>query len=195
MEKESLYFKNNDGVIYHAVLDYDMDAQNPRDWSNLGKMVFKNHNRYSLGDEQPEYYNDFFKEQISENEPSNYFEGYFEFELPSLEKIENDENFSRFIAGTKENGFRFDKELYDQEIKAILSNIKEELKDECEELNGGIPVDENTNRLTDVYRINLRTINCSDYVPAEYCLNMIKSKLSEGLENLFPKNFFSTEFI
>ena len=191
MEKESLYFKNNDGVIYHAVLDYDMDAQNPRDWSNLGKMVFKNHNRYSLGDEQPEYYNDFFKEQISENEPSNYFEGYFEFELPSLEKIENDENFSRFIAGTKENGFRFDKELYDQEIKAILSNIKEELKDECEELNGGIPVDDNTNRLTDVYRINLRTINCSDYVPAEYCLNMIKSKLSENLENLFPKNFFN----
>ena len=125
MEKESLYFKNNDGVIYHAVLDYDMDAQDPRDWDNIGKIVFKNHNRYSLGDEQTEYYDNFFKEQISENEPSNFFEGYFEFELPSLEKIKNNENFSRFIAGTKENGFRFDKELYDLALDLGSKSEKE----------------------------------------------------------------------
>ncbi len=152
---------------------------------NLGTMVFKKHNHSSYGDKQVDYFDDFFKEQISSAEPNDFFEGYYEFELPSLEQAQNDEKLSRFIAGTKENEFHFDKDLYSQEMDAILSNIKESFGDEyCDTLTGGILVDEETQKLTNTYRLDLRTVNCFSYGQAEGCLNLIKSKLHSALKDL-----------
>lgn len=191
---EKMYFKDGDSVYQAHFLDegYPEDPRNPDFCTNLGTMVFKKKLRYELGDEQVEDFGDFFRDQISEKEPNDYFEGFIEFELPTLEQAQNDENLSRFIAGTEESGYRFDKELYAQEMDYILSSIKDSLGESvCNDISGGIPIDEKTNFLTDTYRIDLRTADCAGYTKAENCLNEIKSELSSRIKNLAPKNWFN----
>lgn len=62
----------------HVTIEYDQDAESPREWGNLGKMVCWHH-RYNLGDEQPkydadEYLLDLARDQVSLNYPDSFLE-------------------------------------------------------------------------------------------------------------------------
>lgn len=191
--EETLFFKK-DNNVYKAIFGDDSYPDNPRKTvDNLGVMVFpKNRTeRYTLGDEQPQSFWDFFKEQLDESLPNDYFEGTIDIDLPSVDEIQNNENLSRFIAGTKESGFYFDKNLFAQELDAVLSNITDLYSDNIDNLTGGIPVDEKTNRLTNHYSIDLRTSSNKGYTAAENSLYIIKKALSEYLSDVAPANIFN----
>ncbi|MBO4858717.1 MAG: hypothetical protein J5527_09395 [Treponema sp.] len=194
---ETKYFKTTDREYLKLDYDYCNDPYDPRDpdyQTNLGTMVFpEERNPYhAFGDLQPESFEEFFKNELSEAEPHEYMEGSIEFTFPSLEDCQNNEALSRFIAGTEENGFHFDVDLFNQEMDSILSSVKDNLGSSvCEDLTGGIPVDEKTGRLTDSYIINLRTSNCKDYYGAESAYNRIRDELSDCLNVFVPKNFFN----
>lgn len=188
------YFKTNDGKFLKLDYDYTQDYFSPRDpeyQSNLGTMVFpkERNRRYTLGDKQPESFDEFFKEELSEKEAHDFMEGTIEIELPTLEDCQNNEALSRFIAGTEENGYHFDVDLFNQELDGILSAVKDNLGAAvCEDLSGGIPIDENTGKLTDSYIIDLRSANCIGYMSAENAWVQIRDELSTYLSDLLPRH-------
>lgn len=190
---ETKYFKTNDGKFLKLDYDYSQDSFSPRDPSyqiNLGTMVFPkvSNRRYTLGDIQPENFEEFFKDELSEKEGHDFMEGTIEFELPTLEDCQNNEALSRFIAGTEENGYHFDIDLFNQELDGVLSAVKDNLGASiCEDLSGGIPIDENTGKLTGNYIIDLRTANCNGYIAAENAWNQIRNELSSYLNDLLPR--------
>ncbi|OJF76959.1 MAG: hypothetical protein BKP49_05165 [Treponema sp. CETP13] len=74
------YFKTNDRKFLKLDYDYTQDSFSPRDpeyQSNLGTMVFpkERNRRYTLGDKQPESFDEFFKEELSEKEAHDFMEG------------------------------------------------------------------------------------------------------------------------
>lgn len=194
---ETKFFKTTDGKYLKLDYDYCYDPYDPRDpayQTTLGTMVFpKNKNpRYTFGDVQPESFEDFFKEELSEAEPHEFMEGSIEFSLPTLEDCQKNESLSRFIAGTEESGYHFDVDLFNQEMDSILSSVKDNLGASiCEELTGGIPIDEKTGKITDSYIIDLKTANCKDYYGAESAYNQIRDELTYHLSEILPKNFFN----
>lgn len=187
------YFKTDDGKFLKLDYDYTQESFSPRDpeyQSNLGTMVFpkERNRRYTLGDKQPESFEDFFKEELSEKEAHDFMEGTIEIELPTLEDCQNNEALSRFIAGTKKNGLHFDVDLFNQELDGILSAVKDNLgASVCEDLSGGIPIDENTGKLTNSYIIDLRSANCIGYMAAENAWVQIRDELSTYLSDLLPR--------
>ena len=193
---ETKYFKTTDGKYLKLDYEYCDDPYNPRnpDFQNLGTMVFpKDRNsRHIFGDVQPESFEEFFKKELSEAEPHDYMEGSIEFTLPTLEDCQNKEALSRFIAGNEENGYHFDVDLFNQEMDSILSSVKDNLGSSvCEDLTGGIPVDEKTGRLTGSYIIDLRTANCKGYDSAESAYTQIRDELAANLSEITPKNYFN----
>ena len=188
------YFKTDDGKFLKLDYDYTQESFSPRDpeyQSNLGTMVFpkERNRRYTLGDKQPESFEDFFKEELSEKEAHDFMEGTIEIELPTLEDCQNNEALSRFIAGTEENGLHFDIDLFNQELDSILSAVKDNLgASVCEDLSGGIPIDENTGKLTNSYIIDLRSANCIGYMAAENASVQIRDELSTYLSDLLPRH-------
>ena len=188
------YFKTNDGKFLKLDYDYTQESFSPRDpeyQTNLGTMVFpkERNRRYTLGDKQPDSFEDFFKEELSEKEAHDFREGTIEIELPTLEDCQNNEALSRFIAGTEENGYHFDVDLFNQELDGILSAVKDNLGAAvCEDLSGGIPIDENTGKLTDSYIIDLRSANCIGYMAAENAWVQIRDELSTYLSDLLPRH-------
>lgn len=63
------FFKTDDGIYHKIECDYDRvnDPLHPRkDFDNLGKMIFKEHNRYSLGDIQTDEFAEFFEDELKE---------------------------------------------------------------------------------------------------------------------------------
>ena len=193
---DKMYFSDGNKVYTARFLDENY-PENPRDenyMTNLGTMVFpkNNNSRHTFGDVQPESFDDFFKEELSKAEPHEYIEGSIEFTLPTLEDCQKNESLSRFIAGTEESGYHFDVDLFNQEMDSILSSVKDNQGASiCEDLTGGIPIDENTGKLTDSYIIDLRTANCNDYYGAESAYNQIRDELAYHLSGIVPKNFFN----
>ena len=191
---ETKFFKTTDGKYLKLDYDYCNDPFDPRDpeyQTNLGTMVFpkERNRRYTLGDKQPESFDEFFKEELSEKEAHDFMEGTIEIELPTLEDCQNNEALSRFVAGTKEIGFHFDVDLFNQELDGILSAVKDNLGASiCEDLYGGIPIDENTGKLTNSYIINLRSANCIGYMAAENAWVQIRDELSTYLSDLLPRH-------
>ncbi len=195
---ETKYFKTNDGKFLKLDYDYSQDSFSPRKpeyQTNLGTMVFpkEQNRRYTLGDMQPESFEEFFKDELSEKEAHDFMEGTIEINLPTLEDCQNNDALSRFIAGTVENGYHFDVDLFNQELDAILSAVKDSLGSSvCEELSGGISIDEKTGKLTDRYVIDLRTSNFYGYMAAESAWNQIRNELSSYLNDNFPR--YSLEY-
>lgn len=187
------YFKTDDGKFLKLDYEYTQESFSPRDpeyQTNLGTMVFpkERNRRYTLGDKQPDSFEDFFKEELSEKEAHDFMEGTIEIELPTLEDCQNNEALSRFVAGTEEIGFHFDVDLFNQELDGILSAVKDNLgASVCEDLSGGIQIDENTGKLTDSYIINLRSANCIGYMSAENAWVQIRDELSTYLSDLLPR--------
>ena len=63
------HFKEKDGTIHKLTCDYEMYPDNPRKFgSQLGYMVFKDRNNYSLGDQQVEDYKDFFLSNLPDGD-------------------------------------------------------------------------------------------------------------------------------
>ena len=194
---ETKYYRTKDGKYLKLDYDYCNDPYDPREpdyQTKLGTIVFPKNKtpRYTLGDLQPDNFEEFFKDELSEIEPHDYLEGSIEFTIPTLEDCQNNKALSRFIAGTEENGYHFDVDLFNQEMDSILSSIKDTLSSSvCKDLTGGIPVDEKTGRLTDSYIIDLRTANCKGYDSAENAYCQIRDELSNYLNEFVPKNFFN----
>lgn len=190
---ETKYYKTRDGKYLKVDYDYCQDSLNPRDpgnQTNLGTMVFakERNRRNAFGDIQPESFEEFFKNELSEKEAHDFMEGTIEIELPTLEDCQNNEALSRFIAGTEENGYHFDADLFNQNLDAILSVVKDNLGAAvCEDLSGGIPIDEKTGKLTGSYIIDLRTANCNGYMAAENAWVQIRDELSTYLNDLMPR--------
>ena len=70
---ETIYF-NDKGTNYKAEWLEENYPENPRDenvQTNLGTMVFANYSKYNLGDKQVDYFDNFFKEQLSEKDFSS----------------------------------------------------------------------------------------------------------------------------
>lgn len=192
------FYQTKDGKFLKLEYNECYDPNDPRDpeyQTNLGTMVFpkERNRRYILGDKQPESFEDFFKDELSEKNPPDYIEGTIEINLPTLEDCQNNEALSRFIAGTKENGYHFDVDLFNQELDGILSAVKDNLgASVCEDLYGGIPIDEKTGKLTDRYVIDIRTTNFYEYMAAESAWNRIRNELSSYLNDSFPR--YSLEY-
>ena len=143
------YFKTNDGKFLKLDYDYSQDSFSPRDpryQTNLGTMVFPkvSNRRYTLGDIQPENFEEFFKDELSD-EQKFMANGKFTIKLPSVEDAKNNPLLEKFIAGTDSEGYWFDKPFFQQEIESMLSSIYID-DDNDINLSAGIPVLENENQ-------------------------------------------------
>ena len=189
---ETIYF-NDKGTNYKAEWLEENYPENPRDenfQTNLGTMYFsEDNNRYNLGDEQV-YFDELFKKQLSKKDFPSQIQGTISFNFPDVEDAKKDLVLSKFVAGTEEYGYRFDKEFFDQEINYALSNIRDNLgTDICEELDGGIPL-RSDESLGNQYIINFKT----PYGKTDY--SEIKKAIEEELSNYgFKINSINSEEI
>lgn len=179
------YFKTNDGKFLKLDYDYSQDSFSPRDpryQTNLGTMVFPkvSNRRYTLGDIQPENFEEFFKDELSD-EQKFMANGKFTIKLPSVEDAKNNPLLEKFIAGTDSEGYWFDKPFFQQEIESMLSSIYID-DDNDINLSAGIPVLENENqRLSNILEIDFE-ISESEYKESiEEKWQMLKQALAENL--------------
>lgn len=189
MEEKIVFKDKKSGEVYRAEWLRDDDPQNPRkDWDNLGTMVFADHRKYSLGDKQVSDFREFFIGQLneSEEEAKEYVAGTITFTLPTLEDCAAcPDELSRFVAGTKETGYRFDAELFSQEMDGLLDGLKNSMAlppETVEDLSGGIPLDE-SQKLTGEYVIDLKTCEKDNWEEAEEAFATIKEAINEALSD------------
>lgn len=189
MEEKIVFKDKKSGEVYRAEWLRDDDPQNPRkDWDNLGTMVFADHRKYSLGDKQVSDFREFFIGQLneSEEEAKEYVAGTITFTLPTLEDCDAcPDELSRFVAGTKETGYRFDAELFSQEMDGLLDGLKNSMAlppETVEDLSGGIPLDE-SQKLTGEYVIELKTPARERWEEAEEDFATIKEAIVEALSD------------
>lgn len=187
MEEKIVFKDKKSGEVYRAEWLDDDSSINPRkDWDNLGTMVFADHRRYALGDKQVSDFREFFIKQLNESDESakEYVEGTITFTLPTLEDCAaHPDELSRFVAGTKESGYRFDKELFSQEMDGLLDGLKNSTAlppETVEDLPGGIPLDE-SQKLTGEYVIDLKTCGKDSWEKAEEDFAAIKAAINDAL--------------
>lgn len=185
---EEFLTKDTDGTVRKYQIDYDATPMNPRDpnnFTNLGKMVFIHNSSsiYKLGEEQVESFEDLFKRDL----PSEQIKGSYRIRIPTLEEAKNSEELSKYVAGNEEFGEHFDKDLFNQDMDYLLSNLYEELgKNILDDITGGIPIDEVTNHLTDEYVIEFTTAAKTTYSEANgYCLQAVKNAVNGMMKENF----------
>lgn len=189
MEEKIVFKDKKSGEVYRAEWLQDVGPQNPRrDRDNLGTMVFADFRHYSLGDKQVSDFREFFIEQLngSGEEAKEYVAGTITFTLPTLEDCAaHPDKLSRFVAGTKESGYHFDKDLFSQEMDYFLSELKESNAyppETIEDVFGGIPLDE-SQKLSDEYVINLETCKRDSWEEAEEDFATVKEEIRIALSD------------
>lgn len=203
MNLNTLYFKaKTDGKIepdlFKAVIDYSEIADNPRDpyfQTNLGTIVMKpwnNRTAAGLGDVQVEDWRDYFKEELSEQERF-YSEWDMKVRLPTVEECRQNPKLERYIAGTEQTGFHFDKDLFYQDMEADLSAIREENDNEIEDIDCGIPVrEDDQNKLEDFIVFNLKSKQQNNSINEEngftFIVNQITSFVDETKMEIIDEN-------
>ncbi len=187
MEERIVFKDKKSGEVYRAEWLQDPGPQDPRrDWDNLGVMVFKDHHRYSLGDKQVSDFRDFFIEQLngSGEAAKEYVEGTINFTLPILEDCAaHPDELSKFVAGTKESGYHFDKDYFSQIMDGLLDGLKNSSSlppEIIEDLSGGIPLDE-SQKLTGEYVIELKTCGRDSWKDAEEDFATVKEEIQTAL--------------
>lgn len=199
-ETEEIVFKTEDDYI-KAVWQENLIPANPRSpYETIcsGTMIFpvdKNNKNYYLGDEQPENFRDYFKNELSYKNPGEYFSCNISAKFPTLEEAQHSETLKKFIAGNKETGYYFDKALFCQEMGTALDHALNFKKDDkikiCSEIQGGIPIDEN-GKLLDKYEVNFTTEK-GTYNEAYSDFRFIKNMLIENLEKIGITSINSSE--
>lgn len=189
MEEKIVFKDKKSGEVYKAEWLQDDSPQNPRrDWDNLGTMVFADHRNYSLGDKQVSDFREFFIGQLNESDEKakEYVEGTITFTLPTLEDCAaHPDELSRFVAGTKESGYHFDKDYFSQIMDGLLDGLKNSSSlppEIIEDLSGGIPLDE-SQKLTGEYVIDLKTCGRDSWKDAEEDFATVKEEIRTALSD------------
>lgn len=192
----TIYF-NDKGTNYKAEWVDENYPENPRNenvQTNLGTMVFAENGRYDLGDEQVDDFSDFFKTQLSEKDFPSYTDGSIIFDFPDVEDAKKDPRLVKFVAGSEEYGYRFDKEFFAQEMDYALSNIRDDLgADICEELDGGIPL-HTDGSFENWYTINFKTpYGKTDYSEIKNAIEEELSKYGLKITSIHPEEINQLE--
>lgn len=154
--KNSICFKDKDNC-YRAAFLLDENPISPRKFDYpLGTMVFKDTNRYLLGDEQVKDWEEFFRSQL---EPEKeFYKGKVSVKIPSVERATGDPLLEKFISGNAVTGRHIDHDYFNQAMDSLLNDLHGALGPEfCDEIKGGIPVDPKTGKYSDYYEIEFTT--------------------------------------
>lgn len=180
--ENKIYFKEN-GSYWKASFLEDNYPESPRRIEEpAGKMVFKERKDYSLGDEQTEDFAEFFASQLPAGKC--FVDGKITVRIPPLDQAIENDALSRYVAGNEQE-HHFDAALFEQDMDAILSRIKDELGESvCDDLSGGIPLDPDM-RLTDRYEIEFKTAAFLGSADAFDASGKIKEKIAEALSENF----------
>lgn len=178
------YFKTKGGKYLKAEYDYTEYAENPRNekfQTNLGKMVFKEQKRHTLGDEQFADWKEFLKSELADEEKFKA-SAKFIVTLPSVDEAKQNPSLSRFIAGNAELGNWFDAPFFEQMMEEMASSVRENEPDV--DISVGIPLNEKSGELTDKMEI---TIDCpesdSEYT-VESQFQFVFDAISENLQSM-----------
>lgn len=173
MEYETKYFKTKEtGLAEESVMrarivysNFAENPRNPRYQTNLGTIVIKSWNDRTsgcLGDENIKDWREYFEGQL-EVDRKTFSNNHITVKIPSVEEARKNEKLSRYIAGTVENGFRFDKELLVQDVEASCSYIRSENENLLDNIECGIELDENQQRLKDELYVSFKTTGEKNY--------------------------------
>lgn len=187
MTNETLYFKSGKNYV-KAEWEYDNYPENPQqDRENIGKMVFFKNRNGDFGDEQVDNWREFFINQLTDYNPFSNYKGEVKFKIPSAEEAAGNPRLEKYLTSDG----RFDKELFNQDVKSSLDSAERELRGDTElavfgvNISGGIPLLKDRQTLSGEYSVGFETEIFPEYGNYSWMLDRTVDAIGKALEENF----------